>query len=150
MLYVYLLGVVLLICLYTSFLDIKYRKVDNFYIFLILLAGIFYRYINKEYYSFIFLLIFVIVGYAMWFFRLIGGADAKLMMTFSLVLPYSGFANAYVVSVLFLIVFMLIYLIYTGVYRLNKGSKLTKEDDRVPGFPIFLIALIITYLINIH
>jgi Flp pilus assembly protein protease CpaA len=71
------------------------------------------------------------LAFSLWFFRFMGGADAKLLIAYSLILPYQGFANAYAVSMIFIIIWAILYLLYSIIYRINKGKSITKEDNRV-------------------
>lgn len=136
--------IILVISIYASYEDIKRRNISNLIPIFILLCGIMYRLLNNSTDFIIPTIYLLFLGYGLWLVKSIGGADAKMLCAYAPILPYHGFANMFVIVVLF----SLIWGILTSLYALM-FIKLSKKKcvKKIPLIPIFPLSLIITYLI---
>ena len=86
--YIYLCIVLLLV----SYGDIKTQKIPNMWsilnivVFLVLLF-VFPQYYSFEFETFFFSIVFLIVGFALFLLKIMGGGDSKFLFTFFLVVP---------------------------------------------------------------
>lgn len=75
-----------------SYLDIKFRKIKNYWSILNILLGVVFFVLFPQFYelkleAFGFSLVFFIVGFFLFTLKIMGGGDSKFLATFFLVIP---------------------------------------------------------------
>ncbi|MEE2670558.1 MAG: prepilin peptidase [Bdellovibrionota bacterium] len=83
---------ILLELLAVSYLDIKFRKIKNFWSILNIILALSLFFIFPDLYvlqvdSFYFTFVFFIVGFFLFLLRIMGGGDSKFLATFFLIIP---------------------------------------------------------------
>lgn len=133
-----------------SLQDIYIRKVYLLQIIFFAFLGIVINIIYGQYLvPFISSFLLFILGYLLWKFKAIGGADAKIITVLGLYLPISGIPNMFIVTITFVIILGILAAIYSLIqYILNKNRK--KKMKNIPFVPIIAMAYGILLIIGIH
>jgi len=122
---------------YFSYLDIKYRKIDNGPILVFFLSGLVFSYTNKTLLIVALLECFLFAcSYYLWKKNALGGADVKILPC---IIAFIG-----IPIMLNLSKFLFIFAIIGGIYGIIM-KKIGKNE--VPFIPIIALCFILTYLI---
>jgi Flp pilus assembly protein protease CpaA len=129
---------------YFSYLDIRYKEVNNAPIALLFLIGVIIAILDKKFIAMACGVVFtLLIGYLLWRFDCMGGADSKIIMALTPFLPFNNIITLMLSIWLFLIEFMIVVFIYALLLKL---SGKTKENKQIPLVPIILITYISIYL----
>lgn len=142
-----LINALFLICtgvlIYFSYLDIKYKELNNLPIILLFFYGVSIALLSKIALPVVcgaFLMLFT--GYMLWRFDCIGGADSKLLIAIVPFMPSNSVIMILIVLFVFLVVFMIIGLLYAFILKIFKN-----KEKEIPFIPIILLAYVFTNLL---
>lgn len=137
--YYFLFGLALLWTFFATIQDLKSREVANWLNFSLIAFALAYRAFYAIFTSNLqfFLLglfgffIFFALAYALYYSRAFAGGDAKLLMGFGIILPFSDYWSLISLSLLFLFTLFLIGAIYSIIYSFiivsKNSAKFTNE-----------------------
>lgn len=152
---VFLLGLGVVWTAFAVFQDFKTTEVANWLSYSLIGFVLAYRAffsIEGGDWSFFFLglcgvLIFVGVAYVFYYSKMFGGGDAKLLMGFGGILPYSNFGDLAILGGGFLILFLVVGLVYTLAYSLGivykNREKFGKEFRKQVRENLTLVAVFV-------
>ncbi len=121
------------------FVDLKKREVPNWLNFSLIAFALAYRAfysIHVNDYSFFFFgavgfCVFFALAYGFYYARAFAGGDAKLLMGFGVILPYSNFSDLFYYGLVFLFGLFFLGVIYSLIYSvfivLKRKEKFIKE-----------------------
>lgn len=137
----YIISILILIIL--SYLDLKYQKVNNIWIVILLGPGLYYAILNENIFiALLSLLFFIIFSLLLWYFSTIGGADAKILIVLSLFLPLNSLFSLFLV----ILFFILNLAICSTIYSLGIKYILKKNTKEVPFIPIITLSYVMLIL----
>lgn len=135
----------LAVLLYFSYLDIRHQKLQNWLIGTFFLIGLSYHYfIGNALTALIGAISIGILGYALWHFKTIGGADSKLLSALVFYLPFFGYPNMIATLLIFIIWLGLIGSIYGFLYKLMFRAKKV-----IPFIPAITLTFLCIWLFKI-
>lgn len=137
---IFLIGLLLLI--YFSYLDIRYSKISNKPIILLIITSLIICFLSQLI-NLILIFLTIIVCYYLWNKKAIGGADLKII---PFIIPFLELNKYWVLSIVELWVFLLIIGFITLIYFII--SKIFKKNKEMPYIPIILISYIIFNIIK--
>ena len=128
---------------YFTYLDIKYKEIDNNKIIMFGAVSFFFFLISNQKINYLILItLLFLFCYLLWQFKCIGGADVKIIPLLIPFFNFNGFAEGLVYTFFFIIILSIISLIYIIINYIQK----IKKD--VGYLIIITITFIITYIIK--
>lgn len=130
--------VLLIWTIYAIFQDLRKREIANWINFSLIAFGLFYRLTYFVYNNdFLFFLsglaglgIFILIGNLFYYTNLFGGGDAKLLMAYGVLLPFSNFSELFLSGSIFIFLLLfggflwsLLYSIYISLSQLNQFKR---------------------------
>lgn len=155
--YYFLFALALIATIFATIQDLKKREVANWLNFTFLAIAISYRIfysIIKDNYQFLLLgilgtAIMIASAYALYYGKAFAGGDAKLLMAYGPILPYTSFQSAIYTPLIFLFALFLIGAIYTIIYSesiaINNKNKFKSEFSK--NLKKYKIAIPVTILL---
>ncbi len=129
--YYFLFALAFLFTLFASIQDLKKREVANWlnfsFIAFVLSYRAFYSLATKNLQFFLLgilgFAIFFIFAHALYYAKAFAGGDAKLLMGFGIILPYTTYKSLLIISPIFLFVLFLVGAIYSLLYSIIIVTK---------------------------
>ena len=119
---------------FVAFLDLKYRKIKNVWsvlniiVAIALFAGFPNNYpLNIE--MFQFALVFIVVGFALFMFKIMGGGDSKFLATFFLLVPLNFQEQVFYYLLIITIIVGLLFFINNIIVNHEKIFENMKERN---------------------
>jgi len=129
--YYFLFGLALIVTIAAVVQDFKRTEVSNWLNFSFIAVGLayraFYSVLEKDFEFFIFGLlgfaVFFVIAHGFYYARAFGGGDAKLLMGFGVILPYSSYFDLVFLTLGFIFLLLLSGAVYSLVYSIFLVSK---------------------------
>jgi Flp pilus assembly protein protease CpaA len=129
--YYFLFALALIWTLFATIQDIRKREVSNWLNFSLIAFALSYRLfysINSNDFRFFFLgflgfLTFYALAHAFYYSRAFAGGDAKLMMGFGVILPYTNYSSLITLPLIFLLLLFSVGSLYSLIYSIFLVSK---------------------------
>jgi len=168
--YYFLFALAFLWTLFASIQDLKQREVANWLNFSLIAFALAYRAfysISTKNPKFFLLgltgtILFIMLAYALYYGKAFAGGDAKLLMAYGAILPFTSFSNIIPLTLLFLFLLFSIGAIYSIIYSffiISKNKKtFTKEFKNktkkhkkmlVVSLTIFTLLILISFSIQL-
>jgi leader peptidase (prepilin peptidase)/N-methyltransferase len=136
----YIFLVNLLILVFYSYLDLRYQKIKNIYLILLLFSSLIVFLLSGQKTTLsIILLIWGVLLISLWAYDSIGGGDLKII--FLLIPIISSFMPNLIAGHIF---FMVLFSLSSGFYGL--ASKKILKNKEIPFMPIITLNYILFYL----
>ncbi len=157
--YYFLFALAFLFTLFASIQDLKKREVANWLNFSFIAFALsyraFYSLAAKNFQFFLFgilgFAIFFILAHALYYAKAFAGGDAKLLMGFGIILPYTSYKSLIILPPVFLFALFLVGAIYSLLYSIiivaKNKQKFKKELSRY--FKKYKFTLTTTILLSI-
>jgi len=137
--YYFLFALAFLFTLFASIQDLKKREVANWlnfsFIAFALAYRAFYSLATKNLQFFLFgvlgFAIFFIIAHALYYAKAFAGGDAKLLMGFGIIIPYTSYSSLLILSPVFLFVLFLVGAVYSLLYSIiiiTKNKQKFKKE----------------------
>lgn len=164
--YIFLFALALLFTIFATIQDLKKREVANWLNFSLIAFALafraFYSIINSSIKFFILgvvgLLIFIIIANLLYYGKVFAGGDAKLLMSFGIILPYSNYLSLITLSLTFVLLLLITGAIYSLIYSISIIAKNKNKFKNVFAkkynkhkiiINISIVLLIISILVSI-
>ena len=163
--YYFLFALALVFTIAATFQDLKTREVSNWLNFSLIAFALayraFYAVINQNLNFFLFgiagFIIFFALAHLFYYIKAFAGGDAKLLMGYGVILPFSSYASLFTLTIAFILLLFTIGAIYSLVYSIfivvkNKTkfkkefSRLTKKQKHISLFSLLLSILLLLIL----
>jgi len=158
--YWFLLGLAGIVSLFAAVEDWKKTEVANWLTYSFIVIGLAYRAFYSNFvgdwmffiYGFCGLGLMFLIGCILYYSKSMGGGDAKLLMGFGVILPYSNFVDIFVIGIGFILLLGIVGTIYSLIWSLfivfnNKNfAKYFKKKLKLIFNKWSLIAVLITSL----
>ncbi len=156
--YYFLFGLAAVWTVFAVVQDIRKTEVSNWLNFSFVAFGLVYRAFyslsNSDFGFFLFgvlgFAVFFVLAYGLYYIRAFAGGDAKLLMGYGVILPYSGFGSLISLSLAFVFLLFVVGAIYGIVYSLflvvRRWGRFKKEFLRRAGW-IFKGRYIVLFLV---
>jgi len=140
--YYFLFALALIWTIFATIQDLKTREVSNWLNFSLIAFALAYRafYAITTNNTKFFTLglagfgIFFILGHAFYYSKIFAGGDAKLLMGFGIILPYTTYASLFTLSLLFIFLLLTVGAIYSILYSvfiiIKHKQKFKKEFSK--------------------
>jgi len=141
----FILGIIFLII--ASIKDLKTREISDWIPYSLIALGLTYKlfialdFIKPSYFisNLFSFAIFVVLGYSLYYFKIFGGGDAKLLMAIGILIPSLSISEAFFNSLLFIAILFLC----GAVWNLFASFKWKSIKKGRPFVPSFLFAFLI-------
>jgi len=163
--YYFLFGMGILWSLFAVIQDLKTREVSNWLNFSLIGFGLVYRAFYSNFISdWVFFVsgllgfaVFFVLAHLFYYSRVFAGGDAKLLMGFSVILPYGDFSGLFEISIVFVFVLFLFGAIWSLLYSVSVVrrnwekfreefvSRITKGGILFIPFMLFVILSLIVF-----
>jgi len=162
--YYFLFALALIWTLFASLHDIKKREVANWLNFSLIAFALSYRAlysISIKNYQFLFLglaglVIFTILAHLFYYGRIFAGGDAKLLIAFGTILPFTNYSSLISISIIFLFllfalgaIYSMLLTIFIAAKNKNKFKKEFRKKTKNKLFDASIIVLIISLIYSI-
>lgn len=140
--YYFLFALALIWTIFAVFQDMKKREVANWLNFSLIAIALayraFYATITSNYKFFLLgaigFAIFLGLAYTLYYARAFAGGDAKLLMGFGIILPYTNYLDLFTLSIVFLfLLFFLgaVYSLFYSIFIVSKNRKTFKKEFKI-------------------
>src|SRR3989344_5748280 len=168
--YYFLFALAFLFTLFASIQDLKKREVANWlnfsFIAFALAYRAFYSLATKNLQFFLFgvlgFAIFFIIAHALYYAKAFAGGDAKLLMGFGIIIPYTSYSSLLILSPIFLFTLFLVGAIYSLLYSIiiiTKNKQKFKKEflsyfrkykfTLTTSLILFLVSLFLTFIASL-
>jgi len=168
--YYFLFALAFLFTLFASIQDLKKREVANWlnfsFIAFALAYRAFYSLATKNLQFFLFgvlgFAIFFIIAHALYYAKAFAGGDAKLLMGFGIIIPYTSYSSLLILSPVFLFVLFLVGAVYSLLYSIiiiTKNKQKFKKEflsyfrkykfTLTTSLILFLVSLFLTFIASL-
>ena len=158
--YYFLFAIALLWTLVATIQDIKKREIANWLNFSLLAFALayraFYSVITNNYKFFLLgvlgFMLFLILANVFYYAKAFAGGDAKLLIAYGAILPFSSYLNIILLSVTFLILLFSVGAVYSLLYSIfivAKNKSVFKKHFKInwKKYRIFVLVPIIIFII---
>src|SRR3989344_3500761 len=164
--YYFLFVLAFIFVLFAAVQDLKKREVANWLNFSLLGFALAYRAFYAVYqndwnflaFGLVGFFIFYVLGNILYYAKMFGGGDVKLLWALGAVLPYSKYTDLIFVSIEFIILLFLVGAVYTLIYSIflvcaNKKKFKEEFDKQFKTWKVsflfsFFISVLLLYVIN--
>ena len=160
--YYFLFGLAFLWTIFATIQDLRYREVANWLNFSLITFALayraFYSIYTKDIHFFLLglcgTIIFVGLAYALYYGKAFAGGDAKLLMGYGAILPYSSYVGIFILSLTFLFVLLTAGTIYSLIYSVfivakNKNKFNREFKKRLTKNKVLAITILLAFIISI-